>query len=139
MIIVKQGSAINTHGFWGYWDDYCNYVAKNYGFKINDYEWLWSYNVKDILLSGRAITKIDQLIVVLDFKLTKSNFFEASKFSVEFYKTSELRKIKIDDSFDNYNLSINFVFSTGIVDFVSSDECVDNKQSIIKFTNTIMK
>lgn len=38
MIIVKQGSAINTHGFWGYWDDYCNYVAKNYGFKINDYD-----------------------------------------------------------------------------------------------------
>lgn len=94
MIIVKQGSAINTHGFWGYWDDYCNYVAKNYGFKINDYEWLWSYNVKDILLSGRAITKIDQLIVVLDFKLTKSNYLKRQNFLLNFINLLNYEKLK---------------------------------------------
>lgn len=139
-LFVDKG--INLHDnfrFYNFKQQFCGHLEVKYSLKIEDHKWLYSLEEYDELIVCKALTKIDNRYIVLNFKLSRQYDEESSKFTVKYYPLSELRLVSVQDQYNNKGFSISFNFSDGKEDFVSESKYMSNQKDMVDFVNEIMK
>ena len=139
-LFVEEGIKLYDNGkFYNAERQFNEYLSSRYALIIKNYKWLYSLDEDDELIVCKALARIDNRYIVLDFKLSRQYDEESSKFTVKYYPLSELRLVSVQDQYNNKGFSISFNFSDGKEDFVSESKYMSYQKDIVDFVNEIMK